>query len=261
MMTTLGQQALARTMRRAVGPIGTYFTNPITYWVGMDLAPASPSELAEFRRHYADVHRREVVERNPGFVLSHQYELAEPDPRGNHGPRWLTIYELSGDDALEGYLARHEAPGAVKMAWTPGPPVWRDKRKTSWRMMWRRAEAIGTPSGAPELVRIVGLDPAPGADAAQIDRFDAFHTAVHVPEVMRSTPFDLGVRYLREPRFHPRPAETPRLCGLYEADAAKADELERIRSQRAARPAERTSGPPVWTGRTTRWRLTYRRTA
>jgi hypothetical protein len=231
------------------------------YWVGMDLTPASQNEIEQFRRHYAEVHSREVVEHNPGFVLSHQYELSQPDPRGNHGPRWLTIYELSGDDALAGYLERHEAPGAVKPAWTPGPPVWRDKRRTTWRMMWRRAEVLGAPSGAPELLRVVGLDPAPDADADQIREFDAFHAGTHVPEVMRSTPFDLGARYLREPTFAPRPPLTPRLCGLYEADADRATELARIREHRAVRPADRTPGPPVWTGRTTRWRLTYRRIA
>ena len=244
-----------------MSPIGGYFTHPILYWVGMDLAPASAEETEAFRRHYADVHRREVVERNPGFELSHQYELTQPDPRGLYGPRWLTIYELSGEQALAGYLDRHERPGAPAMGWTPGPPVWRDKRSTTWRMMWRRGDVAGAPSGAPASLRLIGMDPAADSDDRQLAEFNEFYSGVHVPEVMSSTPFALGARYERVPEFSPRPADAPRYCAAYEAGAGQTAELDRIRSARSAQPAKRSEGPPAWQRRQTRWRLSYRRVA
>lgn len=238
-----------------------YFAQPIMYWVGMDLAPSTPTELAQFRRHYADVHRVEVVERNPGFVLSHQYELAEPDPRGKHGPRWLTIYEIDSEQGLADYLERHESPNAKPMRWTPGPPVWAEKRSTVWRIMWRRQLAVGTPSASPDILRVIGMDPAPGSDAAALAEFDRFYSTVHVPEIMSSTPFDSAARYERAPEFHARPVNSPRFCAVYEGGADKTAQLEAIRTQRAATAAPRSSGPAAWAGRDTKWRLTYRRVA
>jgi hypothetical protein len=237
------------------------FTHPIMYWVGMDLAECTPTELEQFRRHYADVHRVEVVERNPGFVTSQQYELAEPDPRGKPGPRWLTIYEIDGEQSLADYLERHESPGAKAMGWTPGPAVWADKRSTVWRMMWRRQVTVGAPSPEPDTLRVIGMDPAPSSDAAALAEFDAFYTDVHVPEVMGSTPFDHAARYERAPEFHARPADTPRFCALYEGGADKTEELAAIRAQRSEQAAPRRSGPAAWAGRDTKWRLTYRRVA
>jgi len=244
-----------------MSPIGGYFTHPVLYWVGMDLAAASAEETEAFRRHYADVHRREVVDRNPGFELSHQYELAQPDPRGSYGPRWLTIYELSDDKALAEYLERHERPGAPAMGWTPGPPAWRDKRSTSWRMMWRLGDSVGAPSGDPSFLRVIGMDPPPGGDDRELAEFNEFYSRSHLDEVMSSTPYSLGARYERVPEFSPRPDDAPRYCAAYEADAAQAAELDRIRSARATQPAQRSAGPPAWQQRQTRWRLSYRRVA
>jgi hypothetical protein len=198
----------------AEAPVAGYFSQPIMYWVGMDLGECSPDELTQFRRHYADVHRLEVVERNPGFVVSHQYEMAEPDPRGKHGPRWLTIYEIDGEQSLADYLERHESPDAKPMGWTPGPAVWAEKRSTPWRMMWRRTLTTGTPSVDPDTLRVIGMDPAPGSDAVALAEFDEFYSTVHVPEVMGSTPFDHAARYERVSGFHSRPDDAPRFCAL-----------------------------------------------
>ena len=245
----------------SVSTAAGYFSQPFMYWVGMDLAPATPTEIGQFRRHYADVHRVEVVERNPGFVISHQYELAEPDPRGKHGPRWLTIYEIDSDDSLAAYLERHEAPDAQPMGWTSGPPVWAEKRSTPWRMMWRRRLTNGQPSASPDTLRLIGMDPAPGSDAAAMAEFDEFYSQVHVPEIMAATPFDHAARYERVPEFHARPGDAPRFCALYEGGSDKTAQLEEIRAQRAAKAAPHASGPAAWAGRDTKWRLTYRRVA
>jgi hypothetical protein len=241
--------------------VSDYFTSPIMYWVGMDLAESTPDEVAEFKRHYGEVHRIEVVERNPGFVTSHQYELHMPDPRGKHGPRFLTIYEIASEAALADYLERHEGPHAKNMGWSPGPDVWRDKRSTVWRLMWRQQLQFGIPSDSPDTLRVIGMDPGPGSDARAIAEYDDYYSNVHVPDIMTSTPFDHAARYELAQELPPRPADAPRYCAMYECGADKTEKLDAVRAARTAAAVVRPPGPVAWENRDTKWRLTYRRIA
>src|ERR687894_307239 len=97
---------------------------PFTYWVGMRTpADASAEALEEFNAFYNDVHVGEVVERH-GFLRATRYELQEPDPRGDFGPRWLAVYERD-EQAAKGYRKRKGAPPRGGRAYTRGPPLWR----------------------------------------------------------------------------------------------------------------------------------------
>src|SRR5215510_13688744 len=58
------------------------------------------------------MHVPEVVASNPGFVRGTRYELLQPDPRGDWGPRWLAVYEMDGEAAARTYAQRNDAPPA-----------------------------------------------------------------------------------------------------------------------------------------------------
>ena len=76
------------------------FSSPFMYWVGMNIAPdTDAAALAEFNTFYSKTHVPEVLASNPGFVRGWRYELLQPDPRGDFGPRWLAVYEMDGEAA------------------------------------------------------------------------------------------------------------------------------------------------------------------
>ena len=95
---------------------------PFMYWVGMNTEPAtSTEELVRFNDFYSHTHMREVVEANQGFVRATRYELCEPDPRGDLGPRWLAVYEMQDEVAAQAYLTRNDGPPEGRPVYSPGP--------------------------------------------------------------------------------------------------------------------------------------------
>src|SRR5438045_2031366 len=98
------------------------FAHPFMYWVGINTAPqTSSTDLAAFNSFYSRVHAGEVLARNPGFVRATRYELLQPDPRGDYGPRWLAVYEMDGEAAARAYAAREDGPAEGRPTYTPGP--------------------------------------------------------------------------------------------------------------------------------------------
>src|SRR5258708_39889330 len=91
------------------------FSAPYMYWVGMNARPDPDSAaLAEFNRFYSDIHAPEVLAANPGFVRATRYELQDPDPRGDFGPRWLAMYEMDAEAAAQTYIDRNDGPPSGK---------------------------------------------------------------------------------------------------------------------------------------------------
>ena len=71
-----------------------------TYWVGMDIpADTSAADVAAFNDFYNNVHRKEVLEANPGFLRGRRYELAQDDTRRPRGPRFLVCYDIESKEA------------------------------------------------------------------------------------------------------------------------------------------------------------------
>ena len=102
------------------------FSYPFMYLVGMNTAPdTDAAALAEFSEFYSKVHVPEVLANNPGFVRGSRYELLQPDPRGDFGPRWLAIYEMDGEAAARTYAQRNDGPPEGRPTYTPGPAAWR----------------------------------------------------------------------------------------------------------------------------------------
>jgi hypothetical protein len=229
------------------------------YWVGMDAAPGSSAEdVAGFSHFYSDVHMKEVVASNPGFLRATRYELAEQDVRGEYGPRFLAMYEMENEAAARGYIARNDGPAEGRPQYTPGPESWQ-KMLRRWRLLWRRfapEEGELGAAGAPYLY-FVAMNVPPDTDAEGLRQFNDFYTKTHVPEVVALSKFLRGTRYELYRDFqHPAPG-CPRFLAVYEADEASL----KARTERASNPGATrlSSGPPTWEAHDTLWRLLYRR--
>lgn len=235
--------------------------SPYMYWVGMNTQPdTSDAELAKFNDFYTNVHMREVVNSNPGFYRATRYELRDPDPRGDFGPRWLVMYEMEDEPAAKTYIARNDGPPEGRPKYTPGPSAWQSYIPW-WRMIWRRRVPehgeIGA-GGSPYLY-FVAMNVPPGTTEQELADFNEFYTNIHVPEVVDISAFQSGARFELERAFvHPEPG-CPQFLAVYEANE---ESMER-RKERAAHPDryQLSSGPPAWEAHDTLWRLTYQRVA
>ena len=230
---------------------------PLMYWVGMNTPQnASETEVEQFNRFYTETHLDEVLRNNPGFLRATRYELCEPDPRGDFGPRWLAIYEMQDEDAAKLYIARNDSPErANASAYTPGPPLW-GQAQLVWRLLWKRLAPLeGELCGAESpYLSFVGMNPGE-TDAAGLQAFNDFYTNIHVPEVVQRNRFLRGHRYelYRELR-HPEPG-APRYLAAYEGDETSLP----LGSAGPQSGQPLTKGPSAFLGRNTLWRLKYRR--
>jgi hypothetical protein len=248
----------ARTqMRRRKG--GTaMFSEPMTYWIGLDTPDSTEEEVAEFSRFYDEVHAHEVLAANPGFARCHRFELLTADSRGVPGPRFLAMYECS-EAAAATYLEREHGPAEHKPRYSSGPPAW-ERREARWRMIWRRIVATDPGAPLPSSIYLVGMDPGPG-DAAALAAFDAFYTMTHVPEILASGGYRAGTRLrLEAGLLHPEPG-APSFVACYEADAALTEAIAAGTPDPTVPDPTRalSEGPPAWATRRTAWRHVYRR--
>ena len=187
------------------------FSYPFMYWVGMNTAPnTDAAALAEFNAFYSKTHSPEVVASNPGFVRGSRYELLQPDPRGDFGPRWLAVYEMDGEAAARTYAQRNDGPPEGRPTYTPGPAAWQ-QTQGMWRMIWRRITSCGTASQPPHSIYMVGMNVPPDTDAAGLAEFNAFYTNIHVPEVMAHRGYSSRHTIRTPPRVPPSAAGMPQV--------------------------------------------------
>jgi hypothetical protein len=85
---------------------------------------------------YSNTHRPEVLAGNPGFLRGRRYELAQDDPRGPRGPRFLAAYDIESEEAALLYISRNDGPASGRPVYSDGPSAWQ-KRQTKWRLMWQ----------------------------------------------------------------------------------------------------------------------------
>ncbi len=233
---------------------------PFMYWVGMNTQPdTSEEELAKFNDFYSNTHAHEVVQSNPGFFRATRYELQEPDPRGDFGPRWLVMYEMENEAAAEGYIARNDGPPEGRPTYSPGPAAWQVYQPW-WRLMWGRLHPKDgelCAGGAPYLY-FVAMNVPPDTDAKGLQEFNDFYTHTHVPEVVKMSDFISGTRFeLKREFLHPAPG-CPQFLAIYEANDASLAARKQSREQPGSR-GTLSSGPPTWEAHDTLWRLLYRR--
>jgi len=233
---------------------------PFMYWVGMNTAAdTSPEELSKFNDFYSNTHMREVVANNPGFTRATRYELCEPDPRGDLGPRWLAVYEMDSEDAAKGYIARNDGPSDDRPKYMPGPAAWQTFQPW-WRLLWGRFAPkqgeLGA-GGAPYLY-FVAMNVPVDTDDKGLQEFNDFYTNIHVPEVVKMSDFVRGHRYqLCREFLHPAPG-CPGFLAVYDADENSLKTRAEIRANPGSR-GHPSSGPPAWEAHDTLWRLLYRR--
>ena len=235
---------------------------PYTYWVGMSIpADTTAAALADFNHFYTNTHVREVLASNPGFLRGRRYELAQDDPRGARGPRFLAAYDIENEAGALGYIARNDGPLEQRSKYSQGPSAWQ-QHTTNWRLMWRRILTVpqNAPATEAAYIYLIGMNAPADANAADLAEFNTFYSNVHVPEVMAANGFERGVRYERLREFaHPNPGG-PRFLAAY---AIKDEAAARAHMQSRATPRTGAStlseGPRVWQRHDTLWRLTYRR--
>lgn len=218
--------------------------------VGEDRPGLSQDELLAINDRYSQVHLPDMVGRNKGFLRGTFYQLIEPDPRGDLGPGWLTVYELSGADAAASYLRRAEAGDT--------PPGYHGSR-IRWHVIWRRYTgyegAIGR-WGRPYLY-LIGMDVPPGTSDEELAAFNKFYDELHVPEVVAVLGHEQGLRFERLRSLdHPEPG-CPQFMATYDGD----EKVIRTAAEGIPAGAIRLDGPPAWNNRRTQWRLLYRRVA
>lgn len=222
--------------------------------VGEDPPELGQDALAALSDRYSQVHLPGMVSRNEGFRRGTRYQLIGPDPRGDLGPVWLTVYELSGEEAAAGYLDRAGAGGTP-----PGQPCDDQGGRIRWHLVWRRCAgydgALGR-WGRPYLY-LIGMDLPPGTSGAELAAFNEFYDARHVPEVTAALGYERGLRFERVRSLtHPGPG-CPRFMAAYDGD----EKAIRRSAEGIPDGAIRMDGPPAWNHRRTRWRLLYRRVA
>jgi hypothetical protein len=157
-----------------------------TYWVGMDIpADTSAADVADFNHFYSNTHRPEVLAGNPGFLRGRRYELAQDDPRGPRGPRFLAAYDIESEEAALLYISRNDGPASGRPVYSDGPSAWQ-KRQTKWRLLWKHLlnnPAASRVSASPYMY-LVGMSEALGSTATEIVQFNEFYNRTHVPEVL-----------------------------------------------------------------------------
>jgi len=227
------------------------FATASMYWVGVDTDPAAtPDQIAEFNDFYTRVHLPEVLELNPGFWAATRYRLETPDPRGDLGPTWLTVYSIDEVAGADRYVARERDPARGRPKYTSGPGLWKTM-SPRWRLIWRQVFSIGPRALPPESIFMVGMDAADGAGAPELAAFDQYYNDIHLPEVLDNGKYSAGTRFERYEAFlHQRPEGCPQFCAVYEGEPAGAA---------GPPPGAPTPGPEAWERRTTTWRLRYRR--
>ncbi|MEV8635433.1 hypothetical protein AB0395_27620 [Streptosporangium sp. NPDC051023] len=220
------------------------FDCPFVFAVGLNTHPeeAAPA-IEDFNRFYDTVHLGEVLAGNPGFVCAARYVLADPDPRGDLGPRWLAVYGVADEAAAQAFADRD---AGARPAYSQGPPAWA-RAVPVWRMLWRRGESVGGSTAAPGRVALIGMDPAADASEDEVADFDAFYGGTHLTEILSGFGYTRGTCYELWQEFrHPAPG-CPRHCAVYEADVPPPVPVS----------AALSPGPRAWEEREVRWRLKY----
>lgn len=233
---------------------------PYSYWVGINVAAdTSAAALADFNQFYTNVHAREVLASNPGFVRSARYELAQDDARGPRGPRFLATYDIDSEAGARTYIARNDGPPEGRPKYSEGPLAWQQK-VTVWRLMWRHIVTVPqhAQENAAPYIYLIGMNAPADATAAELAEFNDFYTNVHVPEVIAANSFTRGARFQSLRAFlHPAPGG-PGFLAVYDIEDQSAAQAHMQRKAQAGASAL-SAGPLVWQRHDTLWRLTYRR--
>lgn len=210
--------------------------------VGVDPSSEAADRSAAALERFTDFYLRACLMQRSEVLRATQYLLIQPDPRGDLGPQWLTLFETA--DA-----SPHTAEALVRTL--PNSSVVR------WRQVWSPCsgyEGVIGMWGRPYLF-LIGMDVPGGTRAADLAAFNDFYDSQHLPEVTDVLGYHQALRYERVEAVDTRGLPSPRFLALYDGD----EEVIRRQVQGIPQGAIRMDGPRAWNERETRWRLIYRR--
>jgi hypothetical protein len=172
--------------------------------------------------------------------MESRYELLAVASRGFRPPRFLTTADLS-DEASAG--RPHEAD--------VGGNGGHEGVRQVWSLLYRRVAETQPRTVVPYAIYLLGVNPPDEMTDEELEVFNDFYTNVHLPEVaerrhaLRAERYEL-VREVRAPYNG-----APRFVAIYEVD-------EEAASRRRHTGPPYATGPEVWQGHKTPWRLWYR---
>jgi hypothetical protein len=183
-----------------------------------------------------DVRGEAAADAADTFVRAHEsgteeaYELLAVAARGFRPPRFLRTAETDDDQSdseIQGF-------------------------RLTWSLLYRRVAETGPAECVPYAIYLLGVNPPDGTTGHDLDVFNDFYTNVHMPEVAQRRHALRAVRFALLREIRPPYRGAPQFLAVYEVDEAGAS------NRRHVGPPY-SSGPEVWQGHTTPWRLWYRR--
>ncbi len=124
--------------------------------------------------------------------------------------------------------------------------------RLTWSLLYRPVAETAPAEVAPFAIYLLGVNPPADASDEDLVVFNDFYTNVHLPEVAERRRALRAVRYELVDAVRPPYQGAPRFLAVYEVDEESA-------ANRRHSGLPYASGPEVWQGHTTPWRLWYRR--
>jgi hypothetical protein len=201
---------------------------PIVSWTGWDVrggAAAAPNPVEAFAAFPS--HDDGADER---------YELLAVAARGFRPPRFLRAV----DGAESSGTARSAEAETV------------EGLRQTWSLWYRRVAETGPAVVLPYAIYLLGVNPPADVTDDELAVFNDFYTNVHLPEVAERRHALRAVRYALVEEVRPPYQGAPQFLAAYEVDESAASVRRHVGPPYA-------TGPVVWQGHTTPWRLWYRR--
>jgi hypothetical protein len=205
-------------------------SDPIVSWTGWDVrggAAAAPNPVeafAQFPSHGAGADER--------------YELLAVAARGFRPPRFLRAVDR-GEVSGTAITAEAESVEGLRQTWS---------------LLYRRVAETGPAAVPPYAIYLLGVNPPADVTDDELVAFNEFYTHVHLPEVAERRHALRAVRYELVEELRPPYRGAPQFLAAYEVDETAASVRRHVGPPYA-------TGPAVWQGHTTPWRLWYRRIA
>lgn len=168
------------------------------------------------------------------------YELLAVASRGFRPPRFLTTADGSDNAAAE---RPHGADAGGDSGY--------DGVRQAWSLVYRRVAETQPRAVVPYAIYLLGVNPPAGVTDEELEVFNDFYTSVHLPEVAERRHALRAERYELVREVRPPYQGAPRFVAIYEVD-------EEAASRRRHTGPPYATGPEVWKGHKTPWRLWYR---
>jgi|SRR6185437_797708 len=121
----------------------------------------------------------------------------------------------------------------------------------TWSLQYEQVAETGPRAARPFAIYLLGVNPPVQATQEDLVTFNDFYTNVHLPEVAERRRAIRATRHELRREIRPPYNGAPRFLAVYEVDEASA-------SNRRHKGPPYTTGPEVWQGHATPWRLWYR---